>query len=200
MYPTQLGYQLMESNSRTKGLDLGRKLEIANGAAARWVGEKEGRKKERDEEEREREGSPILSGSRIMVVDVTPSWVVPPYMAWLDRRSMEHGCQSRYSSRRLSRTRHLDATQVTSVARHAPAPCVTPVHMAQLLHEPHQLHWSDSKGPDLANKFQAGFISWIFLTKGQNTKKILGCRSPGLGVSITRVRRRLANGWQHRSS
>jgi hypothetical protein len=45
----------MESISHTKGSDFGGELEIANGAAARWVEEKEGREKERRKEE---EGEP----------------------------------------------------------------------------------------------------------------------------------------------
>jgi hypothetical protein len=45
----------MELISRTKGSDFGGELKIANGAAARWVEEKEGREKERRKEE---EGEP----------------------------------------------------------------------------------------------------------------------------------------------
>jgi hypothetical protein len=44
----------MKPISRTKSLDLGRELKIANGAMRRG----DGRKKEREEEEREREGLP----------------------------------------------------------------------------------------------------------------------------------------------
>jgi hypothetical protein len=58
----------------------------------RKVSRGEGRRKERGEEERERKGSHILSMSRTMVVGATPSWVVSPNMARLDRRLMEQAC------------------------------------------------------------------------------------------------------------
>jgi hypothetical protein len=85
----------MESISHTKGSDLGRELKITNGAAARWVDEKDGRKKEREEEEREREGSHILPVSRAIVTGMTPTWVAPPNMARLDQHLMGQPCQSR---------------------------------------------------------------------------------------------------------
>jgi hypothetical protein len=44
MYPTRLGYQLIESISCTTSLDFGGELKITNGAAARWV-EKAGRER-----------------------------------------------------------------------------------------------------------------------------------------------------------
>jgi hypothetical protein len=44
-----------------------------NRTAAKWVEEKEGRKKEIEQEERERDGSPILPVSHVMVIGATLS-------------------------------------------------------------------------------------------------------------------------------
>jgi hypothetical protein len=55
-----------------------------NRTAAKWVEEKEGRKKEIEQEERERDGSPILPVSHVMVIGATLSQVTLPYMTRLD--------------------------------------------------------------------------------------------------------------------
>jgi hypothetical protein len=44
------------------------------------------RKREREKEQRERDESHILPTSRTMVVGMTPSWVTPSNMTWLDQR------------------------------------------------------------------------------------------------------------------
>jgi hypothetical protein len=44
-----------------------------NRTAAKWVEEKEGRKKEIEQEERKRDGSPILPVSHVMVIGATLS-------------------------------------------------------------------------------------------------------------------------------
>jgi hypothetical protein len=61
---------------------------------------------------------------------------------------------------RLSQTTRPDSRLrcVTSLAGHAPAPSVMPVHMARLLHKSHRMDWRDSKGSDL-EKVLPRFIS-----------------------------------------
>jgi hypothetical protein len=89
----------------------------------RKVSRGEGRKKER-----EREGSNILPRSHVMVVGA----VVPPYMAWLNRRLMDQGYQSCHNSRCNTLTRlrprggHIGSGACVCPICHASAHVMTP--------------------------------------------------------------------------